>query len=168
MKKTLSELKSIVRECEGMAYEAGIDTGIIAEVRINSRAKKRWGLCTRLVDGTFAIEISDRLLEDTIEEDALYNTVMHEVLHTSKDCLNHGKLWKEHAETINRIYGLNVKRCTSAEEKNLQETTDEDTNYIVMCPKCGYQWKYIRLTKCVKNPKRYTHNGCNVSLVRVR
>lgn len=166
--KDLDYLKSVVRECKQMANDVCIKTGVIAEIKINSRAKKRWGLCTKLPNNTFLIEISSRLLEDDVEKDALMNTVMHEVLHTVKDCLNHGAKWKQCAQLINDVYGLNVKRCTSAEEKNIVSPVEESYNYIVACPKCGYQWKYIRKTKCVMHPSRYNHTGCTKEgLIRI-
>ena len=40
------------------------------EVVVNSRAKKRWGLCTKNPNGTFTIQISDRLLKDDVDEAA--------------------------------------------------------------------------------------------------
>lgn len=117
--KNVDYLKSVEKECETMAIEANIEIGIISNIKINSRAKRRWGLCTKLADGTFSIEISDQLLKDDVEEDALMNTVMHEILHTVDRCMNHGKKWKECAKIINRTYGMNIKRCTSAEEKRI-------------------------------------------------
>ena len=165
--KNIDYLKKIERECETMAIEANIKIGIISNIKINSRAKKRWGLCTKLANGTFSIEISDQLLQDNVEKSALADTVMHEILHTVDGCMNHGKKWKECAETINKIYGMNIKRCTSAEEKRIDDVLD-NYNYIIACPKCGYQWKYMRLTKCVKYPNRFHHSGCsNEGLIRI-
>ena len=164
--KNIDYLKSIERECETMAIEANIEIGIISNIKINSRAKSRWGLCRKLANGTFSIEISDQLLQDNVEKSALADTVMHEILHTVDGCMNHGKKWKECAETINKIYGMNIKRCTSAEEKRIE--INNDYNYIIQCPKCGYQWKYIRFVKCVEHPERYKHGGCsNESLIRI-
>ena len=163
--KDINYVKDVIRECETMAIEAGIPVGIISSVKINTRAQHRWGLCRMLADGTFEIEISYKLLQDNVEEEALMNTAMHEVLHTVDGCMNHGKEWKRCAEIINRIYGLNIKRCTSSEEKMITEPEDS-YNYIVKCPKCGYEWKYIRMSKCVRNPQRFSHNGCGVSLIR--
>lgn len=168
MKKDLDYLKDVVKECEIMAIEANISIGIISNIKINTRAKQTWGLCRMLPDNSFEIEISSRLLEDNVEEDALINTVVHEILHTVDGCMNHGKKWKEYAKIINEKYGLNVKRCTSSEEKHIEKSIDE-FNYILACPKCGYQWKYIRMTKAVKYPHRYQHTGCSTeNLIRIK
>lgn len=168
MKKDMNYLKDVFKECEIMAIEANIPIGIISDIKINTRAKQRWGLCTLLPDHSFKIEISSRLLEDNVSKEALIDTVMHEILHTVEGCMNHGKTWKLYAKIVNEKYGLNIKRCTSSAEKHIEPSIDE-YNYIIACPKCGYQWKYIRLTNAVKYPNRYHHTGCSTeNLIRIK
>ena len=166
--KDLSYLENIVQDCIIKANNINIPTGKISSVRINRRAKKRWGMCIPNPNNTFTIEISEILLQDDVSNDALYDTVMHEVLHTAPNCLNHGKIWKKYASMINNAYGMNIKRTTSAEEKNIADMVNNEYKYIIACPICGYQWKYIRYTKCVKYPNRYNHTGCsNEGLIRI-
>ena len=164
--KDFNYLMETVEDCKEKAKAVNIELGEISKVKINTRAKQRWGLCSPNPDGTFTIEISNRLLEDNVSKDALYNTVMHELLHTVEGCLNHKEKWKKCAEIVNKKYGFNIKRTTSAEEKNI--TTETDYKYIIQCPDCGYQWKYIRMTKCVKYPSRFKHIGCSTKgLIRI-
>ena len=167
MKKDLDYLRDIIHECEVMAIEAKIQPGRISNIKINTRAKKRWGLCSYLSDGTYEIQISNSLLADDVSEEALMNTAMHEVLHTVKGCMNHKRKWKTCADIVNRKYGLNVKTTTSAEEKNIA-IVDSEYKYIVQCAHCGHKYKYIRLSKCVKNPKRFRCGYCNGELTRIK
>ena len=154
--KNIEYLKQELEVCKQMAKESNIKIGKIYDIKINSRAKKRWGLCSYYSDG-FVIEISSSLLEDNVRREALIDTLMHEVLHTCNGCMNHGKQWKTYAKIINEKYNLNIKTTTSAAEKKID---NEEYNYIIACPKCGHQWKYIRFTKCVKHPERFIHTGC--------
>ena len=163
--KNIEYLKKELETCKQMAAESNIQIGKIYDIKINTRAKKRWGQCSYFSDG-FIIEISSSLLQDNVSENALIDTLMHEVLHTVDGCMNHGKKWKECARIINSRYGLNIKTTTSAAEKKIEET--EEYKYILACPKCGYQWKYMRMSRCVKHPERFYHSGCcKDSLIRI-
>lgn len=155
--KNIEYLKKELEVCKQMAAESNIKIGKIADIKINTRAKKRWGLCSYTSNG-FIIEISSTLLQDDVSREALMDTLMHEVLHTVDGCMNHGKQWKHYANLINLKYGLNIKTTTSAAEKKIEE--NDSYNYIIACPKCGYQWKYIRMSRCVKHPERFSHTGC--------
>lgn len=162
--KNIEYLKKELEVCKQMAAESNIKIGKIKDIKINTRAKKRWGLCSYFSDG-FIIEISSMLLQDDVSREALMNTLMHEVLHTVDGCMNHGKKWKYYAGIINLKYGLHIKSATSAAEKKIDDSYEY--NYIIACPKCGYQWKYIRMSKCVKHPERFSHTGCCDSLIRI-
>lgn len=155
--KNIEYLKKELEVCKQMAAESNIKIGKICDIKINTRAKKRWGLCSYTSNG-FIIEISSSLLQDDVSREALMNTLMHEVLHTVDDCMNHGKKWKYYAGIINLKYGLHIKSTTSAAEKKIDD--NDSYNYIIACPKCGYQWKYIRMSRCVKHPERFSHTGC--------
>lgn len=155
--KNIEYLKKELEVCKQMAAESNIKIGKIRDIKINTRAKKRWGLCSYTSNG-FIIEISSSLLQDDVSREALMNTLMHEVLHTVDGCMNHGKQWKYYAGIINLKYGLNIKSATTAAEKKIED--NDSYNYIIACPKCGYQWKYIRMSKCVKHPERFSHTGC--------
>ena len=93
-----------------------LEFGKIVNFEINYRAKSRWGQCQRKGSGYY-INISDRLLQDDVPIKALKDTIIHEILHTCNGCMNHGTTWKNYADKVNKAYGYNIKRCTSAEEK---------------------------------------------------
>lgn len=136
-------------------YKCGIEIGDIEEIKINSRAKSRWGKCSynRLTD-TYSIEISDRLVANNVDDMALANTLAHEMLHTVYGCMNHGKEWKRLADIMNSEYGYNIQRATSAEEKGIareENTRKEETyHYIIHCEKCNATWRYMRYCSIVK------------------
>lgn len=86
---------------------------------------------------------------------ALHDTIIHELLHTCPDCMKHGDNWKRWALKVNRKYGMDIKRCSSAEEAGLQVFTAKKANWIVTCNKCGQEYVYQRAGKVVQSPERY-------------
>lgn len=122
-------------------------------VEVNSRAKKRWGLCSLNPDGTFTIQISNRLLGDEIKEEATFNTMIHELLHTCPDCMNHGPKWKKWADIINKNTVYNIKRTTSSAEKGI-EAPVKTPKYTVTCTDCGREWFYNRAGTVIQSIRR--------------
>lgn len=142
----------------------GIDCGEVTELQVNTRAKRRWGQCKyNTQTGTFFISISSKLLEEDVPDSALYDTLVHEMLHTCEGCLNHGNEWKELADKVNAVYGFNIKRTTSAEEKGLTSEVYEPmpVKYLIKCPNCGHVYKRRKMCYPVKHPEECgcTHCG---------
>ena len=154
-------VNELFRICLDDVMGAGLRPGAIVSVTINTRAKKRWGQCKRLSDGTFTINISSRLLDDGVELQAAKNTMTHEILHTISGCFNHGDEWKCAAEIINTMYPeYNVKRTTSASEKGLEPVgriRHEDYKIALVCTECQHRYFYKRECKATKN---YTNYRC--------
>lgn len=134
----------------------GIEYGPIKNVTVNTRVKSRWGQCSyNKVDEIFNLDISAILLKGSYE--AIMDTVIHELLHAHKDRLNHTGEWKRCAKLINVNYGYNIKRATSAAEKNIEIPTSTETyKYLIKCNNCSTETKYKRRAKIVnlllKNP----------------
>ena len=122
----------------------GIEYGNIIGVKVNTRAKKRWGQC-RAVPGGYLIDISSVLLDERNDEQGLKETIIHELLHSCKGCMNHGENWKRLAAKVNRAYNYNIKRCSTADDKGVQEETKpislHTVNYVIKCNKCGYTYR---------------------------
>ena len=73
-----------------------ISQNIDPNVIINTRAK-RFGKCSRK-DDKFLIELSS--VFDQAEDKMAKQTLVHEVLHTCPDCMNHQALWKSHVSKV--------------------------------------------------------------------
>ena len=71
----------------GIPASAQIDP----QVRVNTRAKKRYGRCI-FRDGRYEIELSARL--QAADSSVVHTVLAHEVLHTCPGCMNHGARWK--------------------------------------------------------------------------
>ena len=133
---------------------------------INSRAKSRWGMCHKNPDGSYTIEISDRLLANTVPDKSTKSTIIHEILHTVPDGANHTRCWKVWANRMNAHYNYNIQRCTSSEEKGVEPVVKTiKAKYTITCSHCGYKWYRTRATHVTRNPSHYRcHCGGSLSV----
>lgn len=141
--------------------EAGIEPGYInPEVVVNSRAKSRFGVC-RMVPGEydFQIELNSELLK--AKEEKALNTVVHEILHTVKGCMNHGPLWKRHVHTMNTRFGYEISTTSTYEKLGL---VPPKPKYIVKCAGCEVEIHRSRRSKLITQTKNFSCGTCNGQL----
>ena len=147
-------------DCRKICLELNIPIADCIMVKVNSRAKKRWGLCTLECQDEYVIEISNRLLDDSISEEATFNTMIHELLHTCPNCMNHGKEWKKWADVVNRNTKYTIKRTTSCAEKGVEREV-KFPKYTVTCNLCNAEWHYNRVGNVIQNLNRCKCPYCN-------
>lgn len=173
MNKLESRLNDAYYHARCMLIDCGIDYGNIDEVKVNSRLTRVWGNCgyTKYASDwercSYVINISSRLLSDDVSDNALMDTLIHEILHTCRGCMNHGGRWKKLASIVNAKFGLNIKRCTSSEEKHIKEDPII-YKYAVKCPRCGHVYKRVRMVDSIKNPGNYICACGHKGLVRIQ
>ncbi|WP_455257628.1 SprT-like domain-containing protein [Peptoniphilus asaccharolyticus] len=133
--KTLLKVKSEIEQL-------GIQVGKIKpSVKLTSN-KTTLGTCNKLNNSDFDFEI--RITKYIANEQALKNTIAHEILHSVKGCFNHQKKWKAMAEKVNSKYGYNITRLGDISEANVKP------KYIVVCKNCGLEYKYFKKGKVIK------------------
>lgn len=139
------KLNLAVQDTKDILDDLNIEYGPIDKVEVNFRASSRWGMCTyHRVTGTYTVEVSYRLLVDGVEREALLDTLVHEFLHAHISRMSHTGEWKRCAGLVNRKYPqLNIKRCTSSEEKGI-ECDFSKYKYLITCDKCGAVSAYKR------------------------
>ena len=134
----MKDLNLLLENAKHIFDTLDIEYGNVTKIEVNYRAKNRWGQC-RMKNGNYTININSRLLEDDIPEDKTMNTVLHELLHTVKGCMNHGYKWQSYAELINDCYSCySISRTTSSDYFGIEE--EERLNnfkYTIRCEKCG-------------------------------
>lgn len=135
---------------EARALGIPVSEGIAPEVKLNRRATGRFGCCIRR-DGTYTIELSARLLN--AEEQAVRQTLAHEVLHTCWGCANHGARWKGYAARMNAACGYTIARTDTCERLGVEDTAR--TRYVLVCTRCGTQFRRSRRSRLVEHPERY-------------
>ena len=144
-----------------ICVKLNIPLGKIGEVKINRRAKKRWGCCKRVGDAPFTIEVNECLCDGKHDE-ALLNTLLHEYIHTVKGCQNHGAEWKRWASVVSENTPYDISRTKSYEEMGFKPDTVK-AKYRLKCVNCGKIINRNRMSDFVRHPNRYTHKECGGS-----
>lgn len=160
----MKNLDKLYKEALADVRLAGIVPGNIVCVRPNSRSKRYWGWCKRR-NGVYIIEISTKLLEDSVPDVSTKNTIVHEILHSAKDGMGHKGAWKQYADIINAKYPhYHISRTNSAESLGVRPDAPEDHRYNVICQSCGHIYNYDRWCKVLQNPSHYHCGSCGGTL----
>lgn len=163
----MRDLMEYAKFCMEMLDEIHVPYGKVETFTVNTRAR-RWGQC-KLEYGKYYISINATLLDERNSEDGLINTLLHELLHTCPGCMNHGPKWKFYGEQVRRIYGYNIKRTSSEEDKEVTtgnlNIKESEYKYYIYCEKCG-ELIERKKRKCstTEAPWRYQHIGCGGKL----
>ena len=97
-----------------VVHDLGIETGYITNVSLNYRAKNRAGQCRRNnVSNTYSLNFNYLIFNDKANDTEVMNTIIHEILHTCKDCMTHKGEWKRLANIVNANTKYNITRCTN-------------------------------------------------------
>lgn len=150
-----NDFDRLLLEVAAEAVRAGVPISdrIKRTVRINTRAKKRFGMCI-FEDGCYTIELSSMLL--TAPERSCRQTLAHELIHTCRGCDNHGALFCRYAELMNKTYGYHISRTNSLEEMGVdREVSEKNVHYILQCQRCKAEIKRSRCSSVVAHPSRY-------------
>ena len=166
LEELASDYEIILRE------ELNIPIATNITYSINTRAKKRYGMCS-LEDKYYTvyhIEISSFLLDNEIDEnnDALINTLIHELLHTVEGCMNHGNKWQYYASIVKDKLGYDIKRTSNRSEYGLESyVPKENIKYIFKCENCGQIIRRRRKSNFTKYYNLYTCGVCNGKFERL-
>ena len=165
----MHNIQSIYQDCYNKVVDLGIVPGNIIGVSINKRFSRCYGKCITMriydrstretVELTHTIEIAGFLINDNVPLSCIENTMFHEILHTCKDCQNHGKNWQYYASMINRAYGQHVGTYATTEEMKYapKRKTPTQPKWTITCDDCGKEWfftrkkpyfNYLNLCKC--------------------
>lgn len=117
-KNNTQRLHRLYEECRLLCTRANIRIGCVCSVEINKRLRKTWGLCRRMNDGSFSIEIKEELFVQSCSDHAIKIVILHELCHTVSGCDNHGKNWKE---TVKKLapYGYHITTANSRSDLGL-------------------------------------------------
>ena len=148
-------LQEVRQEAENLGVP--VSPHLRSEVRINPRPRSRLGCCRALPDGSYEIEISKIALGGS--ETSLRELLAHELLHSCKGCLNHGKLWKKYAAVMESAYGYSITRTVDPKELGIEQQPREP-RYILRCQSCGAEIKRQRECRLTKHPALYRCGAC--------
>lgn len=161
--ETIMELKNtfteVVDELEPIFPEVKNNTYVVI---FNTRAIKRYGQCKRLGQNHYEISINKKFAQFCKRED-VKNTIVHEILHSLPNGMNHKGQWSRYANMIN--YKLPHYHITRTSRYEGYAETKPTPKYTVYCPHCeNKQWNYYKAGEVVKNllgnNNRHYHCPC--------
>lgn len=149
-KYTVKDIQEEIKECLSIIDHLGIERkNAIYTVAISNRMTKTLGYCKRikLKPLTFQITISaNHLLASDPQE--VHDTIMHEVLHSMPECMNHGPKWQMYGRMIKKFepkYTIERLSTDPTYKQFLQNTA----KYIISCKHCGWKTSYQKRTKSI-------------------
>ena len=162
----MKDYMAMFNEALEVVYGLGIETGEIVEVKLNYRAKNRLGRCTRNnIFCTYTLEFNHLIFSDEADEDAIMNVLIHEILHTCKDCMTHKGEWKRLANIVNANTKYNITRCANYESLGIEDPKEEKKhNYVFVCEDCGQVIIRERASKFTRNYHAYRCGKCGGEL----
>ena len=141
----------------------GIKVGKISRVWFSDKSFHKFGSCRRLMNGYFAIEITDLGLHGDVK-----STIVHELIHTVEGCYNHGPKFQEIARLLSSAYNMELGTHAGGREMELsREYRLNKAKYAVQCNKCGQLIVRQRATRLIKFPMTY-NCGCGGDLIRIK
>ena len=94
-----------------------IPYGNIVLWEVNVRARARFGQCRVMRKDCFAISIASVMFQ--AEDRYVEEVIMHELLHSCKGCMSHGKQWKAYVGQVNLAYGMHISRTSARQQYGL-------------------------------------------------
>lgn len=153
-----AEGKAVIENVCGHVLPMSID------LKINYTSKRRWGQC-RWKGDDFEVEISHRILDESVEYDKALSVMIHELLHTTAPRAGHKGLWKQRAEMImNEHPHYLITRTMSNDYFGVKEM---EQKYAIACTGCGYIHRSSKLSATIKYPEKYRCKLCGKIFKRI-
>ena len=124
----------------------------------NYTALKRLGQCSYKGPNKYEIQLNYHFAQ-ICDVSAVRNTIMHELLHSLKDCMKHTGRWKIAANKINHEYNYHISRTSLYSDYHdfRLDAKPKTKKYRIQCQDCGRISEYYKCSKIVKelmrNPK---------------
>lgn len=158
------------KDLDGMLQQAiqlvkNMDVDVPNNIKTKVRTYKAVsyaGQC-RIKDEQFEITISEYHLNNGYQP--VFETMIHEVVHTVDGCWNHGRKWQHIIDKINRKYGYNISTCG---HHNLRAIAQSDAKYQIQCTKCKNITYLHKFIKVVQFPELYYCAKCHGTLKRIK
>lgn len=140
---TTTQLQMKFEQCKELLLELNIPIPIgkiCKKVGTSTRYKKKLGCTIKRTNGkadTYEIIINKNMLHS--EDKEIEQVIIHELLHTCPECMNHGPMWKKWADYVNEKtdYEITVNR-------NVKHLVVDAPYWLLQCPVCGTSKKMYR------------------------
>lgn len=89
-------------------------------------------------------------------------TIVHELLHSCRECMAHTGRWKRLAALVNEHFGYHISRTSSVDGTNykyIENMNRKQKKYALICNNCNHQWSYTRKTDLIKSVEKDPHGA---------
>lgn len=158
MKRTERELPRIYRECMQIMRGVGYD---VKEVPITLN-----GRLTRVLGRYFRVENRIELSKNFFlyaSEEAVKNTIIHEICHQVSPTRGHGADWKQIAQRVSSKTPYNITRLASNDKVEGVPKIQKERKYLIKCSHCGQEYRYVKKVKAYTSPQDYSCGKCKKS-----
>ena len=153
---TITDINKMIDECKKKLIDLGYSEVTIKYYYpvINTRLFKALGRCHCEGYNRYTIEVNQGHFEMDSYQECL-DTIMHELIHSLKGCMNHGPNFQRAARKVNFNYpeftiGTHSTETSYVKNVYRKEKRKEAKKYMVKCTTCGHTWKYARKTNLIK------------------
>ena len=162
----MKDYMAMFNEALEVVHDLGIETGNIVEVKLNYRAKNRFGQCRKNnVNNTYSLNFNHLIFSDESNEDEVMNTLIHEILHTCEGGMTHKGEWKRLADYVTANTRYNITRCANYASFGIEKPKKEKKhNYVFVCEDCGQVIIRERSSRFTKNYHAYRCGKCGGEL----
>lgn len=168
--RLFSELRQEIKDKEN---EIGFDLlkscGTVKDFIGTYKSTRSYGNCHRLnIMGALAFDIAlnERLVQYGSDKD-IKEVLLHELIHTVKDCFNHKWQFKNKAWTMFCHLGYDALRKDYNDTILNRQSKQERAKYILRCTGCGQTIYRERKSTFVEYPNRYTCGKCHGKFERI-
>lgn len=168
---THKQVQEMFKRAQRVAIEAGVPISNKIDPVIKFAKATSWlGMCHYCNTGVYDqyIRISEYHIKD--DEQEVFATLLHELIHTVKDCSNHGPNFKHWAQVLTEATGIEigvVGHSKSCSKMRRIKTARSNKGHLVKCEGCGCQWRRTRHSNLTLHPELYHCNGCGGKLTLV-
>lgn len=168
----MRDINAYGRKCLDMMEQVDIPVGQISFKPARKGTQSFWGKCCAKGNSRYEIRINQYLLDESVPEESLMDTILHELCHAYPGRMNHTGGWWSAVNKVNSVYGYNISEKATMESKNVSEdimnrykaTTQR---YGIQCQKCNMIHWSSRLSATIKNPNGYRCR-CGGKLLRIK
>lgn len=150
IKSVYNEARKIVKECCPDFKDPIITFKL-------SKARSYWAYVEKKGSNYFWIRVSDVFAEIKDSEkrrEELLETLIHELVHTIPNCMNHKTCWKANCHRVRIKYPKFTLERTSDMDKYEITTKERANKYLITCTHCGHTWDYKRRPKWIERADR--------------
>lgn len=148
--RTEKDLLMMYMECINLMNKYGFKVNPI-NIKLNNRIKKTLG---RYTHSKQLIEINKTYFEQAKEE-AIKNTIIHEICHQLTPYHGHDTVWKSLAYKVSNKTGYKITTRATKDKLEGVIFKEEIFKYKAVCECCGLESKYKRASNVIKHPEFY-------------